>query len=488
MSASGSDGMVDRIEGYFAEQKPSDVRFVSLRFVRSRDETLSVRQNLVQPVARQVDAGAMLTVATAGGGLGYAASSDLSRAGIGAAITQAKQWANACDGRMVADFSQIEYPHNVANYSTPIRQSWDALPLDSRLERLRRACSGLRVSDKIVDWEAAVWSTEIESLYLTGDGGRQQQVCQYLVPTLSAVAYHGSETQQRTFGRDAYCRQGGAELLDDLRFDEMPTVIGQQAVQLLDAPNCPDGRMALLLAPDQMILQIHESIGHPLEIDRVLGDERNYAGSTFVTPEMFGSYQYGSPLLNVCFEPQQTQGFASYAADDEGEVAVHAMIIEDGVLKRGLGSISSQTRSGLAGVACSRASSWARPAIDRMANLNIKPGASSFDEMVAAVDYGVLMRTNSSWSIDDCRNKFQFGCEWGQLIEDGQLTQVVRNPNYRGRSADFWRSLNMVGNASTVEALGSPYCGKGEPNQVIRVGHTSPACLFSDVDVFGGEA
>ena len=139
------------------------------------------------------------------------------------------------------------------------------------------------------------------------------------------------------------------------------------------------------------------------------------------------------------------------------------------------------------GVANARATTWNRPTIDRMANLNLEPGQSDFSSMVSAIERGVYMKTNCSWSIDDSRNKFQFGCEWGQLIEDGKLTTVVKKPNYRGVSATFWRNLDRVGNLDSYEVLGTPFCGKGEPNQVIRVGHAAPACVFSDVEVFGGE-
>jgi predicted Zn-dependent protease len=245
--------------------------------------------------------------------------------------------------------------------------------------------------------------------------------------------------------------------------------------------------MDVLLAPDQMILQIHESIGHPLELDRILGDERNYAGTSFVTPDMFGSYRYGSDLLNITFDPTRPEEFASYAFDDDGQPAQREYLIRNGILLRGLGGVTSQARSRLPGVANARATSWNRPPIDRMANLNLEPGTSSFADLVAAVERGVYMQTNLSWSIDDSRNKFQFGCEWGQLIENGKLTTIVKNSNYRGVSATFWRNLKMAGNRDTVEVLGSPFCGKGEPNQIIRVGHASPACLFAEVEVFGGE-
>jgi len=277
------------------------------------------------------------------------------------------------------------------------------------------------------------------------------------------------------------------EVLDQCAFQDAAPRIADEAVQLLLAPNCPTGTMDVLLAPDQMILQIHESVGHPLELDRILGDERNYAGTSFVTSEMFGSYRYGSNLLNITFDPSRAEEFASYAFDDDGQPARREYLIRNGVLLRGLGSLTSQTRLGLPGVANARAASWNRPPIDRMANLNLEPGESQFTEMVNAIERGVYMQTNLSWSIDDSRNKFQFGCEWGQVIENGKLTTVVKNPNYRGVSATFWRDLKMVGNADTLEVLGSPYCGKGEPNQVIRVGHASPPCIFANVEVFGGE-
>jgi predicted Zn-dependent protease len=282
-------------------------------------------------------------------------------------------------------------------------------------------------------------------------------------------------------------------VLDRSGFVDAGAVVAREAITLLDAPNCPSGRMDLLLMPDQMMLQIHESIGHPLELDRILGDERNFAGTSFVTLDMFGHYQYGSPLLNVSFDPTRPQQFASYAFDDEGGVAGRELLIREGLLVRPLGGALSQARAqhllgsavALGGTANARASSWNRAPIDRMANLNIEAGTSTLDEMIASIEHGVMMKTNVSWSIDDSRNKFQFGCEWGRLIEHGKLTTIVKNPNYRGVSATFWRSLKAVGDESTLEVMGTPFCGKGEPSQVIRVGHASPACVFAEVDVFG---
>jgi predicted Zn-dependent protease len=251
--------------------------------------------------------------------------------------------------------------------------------------------------------------------------------------------------------------------------------------------------MDVILMPDQMMLQIHESIGHPLELDRILGDERNFAGTSFVTLDMFGHYLYGSELLNVTYDPTRSEQFGSFAFDDDGGAAERQYIIERGRLLRALGGDISlararTVRSDLQGVATTRASSWNRAPIDRMSNLNVEPGDATLDTMVGSIEHGVLMHTNCSWSIDDSRNKFQFGCEYARVIRNGKLAEVVRNPNYRGISATFWRSLSMVGDASTFEVMGTPFCGKGEPSQVIRCGHAAPACKFSNVAVFGGEA
>ena len=262
--------------------------------------------------------------------------------------------------------------------------------------------------------------------------------------------------------------------------------LAEQALTLLSAPECTVDTRDLLLMPNQMVLQIHESIGHPLELDRILGDERNYAGTSFVTEDMFGSYRFGSDLLNVTFDPNRPEQLASYGFDDEGTPAQRSYLIRNGILQRPLGGASSQTRAGLAGVANARACSWNRPPIDRMANLNVEPGDSTVDEMIAGIERGVYMETNRSWSIDDSRNKFQFGCELGRLIENGELKGLVRNPNYRGISATFWRNLAAVGNEASFNVQRVTNCGKGEPNQSIYVGHASPPCHFRDVDVFGG--
>ncbi|MEM7408257.1 MAG: TldD/PmbA family protein [Pseudomonadota bacterium] len=453
--------------------------------VHESNERLMVRQNILQPVHLARTAGVMVTVSEVGG-TGYAATADLSPAGLRAAFDSARAWARRIAGRTDVP-SRPDRVVASGSYASRVAEPWARVPRHEKIERLTEVSASLQTDARVVDWSASLWHTATDSRYVDSLGARIEQRFQYLVPDISVTASDHSVTETRSFGGYAHCRQGGLEILRDLDFDARGAEIAQQALELLGAPNCPDGTMDVVLAPDQMILQIHESIGHPLELDRIYGDERNYAGTSFVTPDMFGQYQYGSDLLNVTFAPDVVGEFASFGFDDEGTPAKREHLIQNGLLVRGLGGARSQLRTGLDGVANARACSWNRAPIDRMANLNLEPGTSSFDDLIGAVDDGVFMETNISWSIDDSRNKFQFGCERARLIRHGELGPVVRKPNYRGVSATFWRSLDGVGNAATSERLGTPFCGKGEPNQCVRVGHATPACRFRQVEVFGGE-
>jgi predicted Zn-dependent protease len=337
--------------------------------------------------------------------------------------------------------------------------------------------------ERIVERLAVIELIEDERVYRTNTGGELRQRFHFTVPKMRVAANEGKDTQVRSH---EHAQQGGFEQVERGGFIGSGRRLAEEAIQLLMAPNCPSGTMDLVLMPDQVMLQVHESIGHPLELDRILGDERNYAGTSFVTPDMFGKYRYGSELLNVTFDPTRREEMAAFAYDDDGTPASKVFLIKDGILVAPLGGRLSQTRAGLPGTANARACSWNRPPIDRMANINVEAGTSALAALLGSVRRGVLMRTNVSWSIDDSRNKFQFGCEWGELIEEGKRIGVVKNPNYRGVSATFWRSLRAVGDASTFEVHGTQYCGKGEPNQVIHCGHAAPVCVFSNVDVFGG--
>ncbi len=484
--------MLDQLSTHARQAAPAGVDHWAVRGVSERSQRLLVRQDIAQSPAVLRDDGAMVTV-IAGGGLGYAATSDTSVASLKAAFARAKELAQATAGHTVFDTNQLRMPQPQGRYDSVVAKDSAHMSLPDKIDLLRAVSSATRVDERIVDWQASLWTVQVDQLHLTSDGAQAEQHWQMLTPSIQATAQVKGVTQTRSSAGqyNGFCQQGGMEVIDRSGFCTDGPRVAQQAIELTMAPTCPSGLMDLVLMPDQMMLQIHESIGHPLELDRILGDERNFAGTSFVTLEMFGHYRYGSELLNVSHDPHQAHEFAGFAFDDDGTRAQGQRIIERGILKQPLGGAISQSRAralgfDLGGLATTRASSWNRAPIDRMSNLNVEPGDASLAQIIASVDHGVLMHTNCSWSIDDSRNKFQFGCEYGQMIRHGQLAEVVRNPNYRGVSATFWRSLAMVGDASTFQVMGTPFCGKGEPSQIIRVGHAAPVCKFTDVSVFGG--
>ncbi|MDQ6621274.1 MAG: TldD/PmbA family protein [Pseudomonadota bacterium] len=462
-----------------------DAEFWSVRYTEESSESYTVRKNVALPLQRALDRGAMVTVYAAGGH-GYAATSDLSNGGLQRAFQRAASLARATAAHALLATAMLPRSSARGTYTSP---GVDAPRRSARAwyELLMQESVEAGIDPRIVDWDVSIEIRDAIHRLVTSAGGDVVQRYRLLYPGCSVTAHAGGDTQTRTLnGYRGICQQGADEVLDRFGFQGAGRRVAEEALELVCAPNCPSGRMDALFMPDQMILQIHESIGHPLELDRILGDERNFAGTSFVTPEMFGTYQYGSKLLNITFDPTRPEELASYGWDDDGMQASKVHLIRDGVLERGLGAAISQSRSGLAGTANARADNWNRPPIDRMANLNLEVGDASLEDMIGGMDEGVIMHTNRSWSIDDSRNKFQFGCERGELVRGGRRVGVVKNPNYRGISASFWRSLARVGNEGTLQVLGTPYCGKGEPAQVIRVGHASPACLFTNVDVFGG--
>lgn len=460
--------------------------WIGLRAVQESVGQRRVRDGVPQSNGKSVSRGVMVEVMV-DGQIGYAATNSLHQADLQQAAQTAYRQAKAASQWAIFPLSISARPKVVGTYASPIVKPIDVLTPGEINELLVQLCQAMKRSEQIVQTNASITTTETESWLVSTNGSEVYQKFIYLQTHLGATAQDGAIVQQRTNnGMLAHCFQGGWELISEAALIQRAEQIGDQAVELLTADECPNTQTTLVLAPDQMMLQIHESVGHPLELDRILGDERNYAGGSFVKPNDFGTLSYGSERMNITFNPTVPGEFASYQFDDTGTPATKEFLIQNGRLMRGLGSLESQQRSGISGVACARASSWNRPPIDRMANLNLEPGTESFDDIIRSIERGVYMEANRSWSIDDQRYKFQFGCEYAKLIENGRLTKTLRNPNYRGTTPDFWHRLERVGNDQTWQMFGTPYCGKGEPNQAIRVGHGSPVCAFADVEVFGG--
>ena len=460
-----------------------DVDWIGLREVREKETYRVIRDGNPQANGAGTSHGIMVEVLS-NGQFGYYATNDMSLSGVKNAASKAKIQAERASQYSIYSFSEDARPQAVGSYESSFSKAAGSVSAGEINNILLAGCDALKVSDQIVSASAYGLITETEFNFVSSNGSDVNQKFLMVTSDFSATAQDGNIFQRRTGGRSGH--QIGLEIFDKDNIVSLCSGIGKQALELLKAEECPTGTMDMVLAPDQMMLQIHESIGHALEIDRILGDERNYAGWSFIRLEDFGNLQYGSKLMNVTFDPSVEHELASYAFDDGGLKAERQFIIKDGLLVRGLGGRESQIRSNTPGVANFRASSWNRAPIDRMANLNLEAGESSFNDIISNIEYGVYMETNRSWSIDDYRNKFQFGSEYGTLIENGKLTKTVKNPNYRGVTTPFWNNLKKVGDASTFGIHGTPNCGKGEPNQVIRVGHASPVCQFENIEVFGG--
>ncbi len=458
--------------------------YISLREVHSKGLGMSVRNEVFEGLNSSEDHGLMIEVMM-NGQFAYGATNSFELSDIRECALKAKNAAIEASRFSLAKFSLDERPVTVGEYKSPGKVGIDGFNPKEATELLMGLSNAMKLHEHVISRSAYMQMTEMQTHFVATNGSDIKQNINRTAIGMSAVASSEKGNQRRSYGDDQ-STQFGLEKFNKEKLTATAIRIASEALELLNAEECPTETMDLLLAPDQLYLQIHESIGHPLELDRILGDERNYAGWSFVKPSDFGTLKYGSPLMNITFDPTLEGQYASYFADDIGNKATKEYLIKDGVLLRGLGSLESQKRLNLPGVASQRATSWNRAPIDRMANVNLEPGTSSLEDMIKSVKRGIFMQTNRSWSIDDYRNKFQFGCEYARLIEDGKLTKLVKNPNYRGITAPFWNQLKMVGDKSTFEVGGLANCGKGEPNQVIFVGHASPVCLFSNIEVFGG--
>ncbi len=475
--------MQTQIENLFKTLK-SEADFVAFKTVTEKTRDLSVRNGKPDDLSINIDNGLTIEIMK-DGHIGYGATSEITESGIKRAFAQAQAMTAAASKFPVHRFDLSVRPKSNGTYTSHRQKALDQISVSEIYDFLKQTSNKLKVNDKIISAVSDAMVIETEQNYMSSTGSDFSQNFNIVVSSFSATAQDNGETQTRSFhGGRGNCQQIGAEYFDTARALAECETLSREALELLTAENCPSDTRDLILSPDQMLLQIHESIGHPLELDRILGDERNFAGWSFVQQSDFGKLKYGSDMVNVVFDPTVENEMASYKFDEVGNPAERKYLIKDGILMAALGSLESQARTKISGVANSRSSSWNRAPIDRMANINLEGGNMTLDQMISKVENGIIMFANRSWSIDDYRRKFQFGCEYAKEIKNGKLGKTFKNPNYRGVTVPFWN--NLAGLTNTTETYGSPYCGKGEPSQVIRVGHSSPYALFKNIEVFGG--
>ena len=302
---------------------------------------------------------------------------------------------------------------------------------------------------------------------------------------ISAIATDGKDAQTRSypssFGGD-YQRKG-FEFIEEVKLLENAWRIANEAIQLLSAKPCPSGKMDIILESSQLALQIHESCGHPTELDRVLGEEASFAGTSFLTPEKLGNFKYGSNVVNIVADATAPYALGGFAYDDEGVKAKKIYLVKKGEFVGYLNSRETSRILSLEPMGAMRAEGWNRAPIIRMTSINLEPGDKAFEELVSGIDNGVLMATNKSWSIDQNRLNFQFGTEIGWEIRNGKLQDMVKNPTYSGITYEFWRNCDGIGNKDYYHIWGLPNCGKGEPMQVMQVSHGASYGRFRNVQV-----
>ena len=374
-----------------------------------------------------------------------------------------------------------------ADWRTAVEEDPFAVALEDKLDLLVRATEAMLDAGAVTIAEASFDAWRRLSLFVSSEGAAINQEITQCGAGIEATVVGHSEVQNRSypnsFGGDY--ASAGFEFVRRLDLVGQASRVADEAAHLLVADECPSDVTTLVLDGSQVALQVHESIGHPIELDRVLRMEAAFAGTSFLTPEDRGRLRYGSPTLNVVADATTPGALGSFGYDDEGVPAGVTPVITDGVFQGFLSSRETAAEIGLdRSSGTVRAQSWEHLPLIRMTNINLLPGtAPSLDELLDGVRSGVYLETNRSWSIDDRRVDFQFGTEWGREIKDGRLGRVVRNGTYAGRTQDFWGSLDLVAGPALWRPWGLPNCGKGQPGQTGYVAHGAAPARFRNIRV-----
>ncbi len=359
------------------------------------------------------------------------------------------------------------------------------VPLEERIALLMEAQGALAVDPSVKIRSASTSSFRERKTFSSTEGSSLEQEVLITGAGIHALALAGGEVQQRSypaaFGGDY--RAGGWEFVEGLDLIGHAPQTGREAVSLLTAKKCPSGKSDIVLGSNQMALQVHESCGHPTELDRVLGMEASFAGTSFLTPEKRGDFQYGSPEVNIAADATVPGGLGTFGYDDEGVRAQAVDLVRQGNFVGYQSSRETAAEFGLASSGGMRADGWDRIPLIRMTNINLRPGEWDVGELIEDTRKGIYMDTNKSWSIDDLRLNFQFGTEVAWAIEDGSLGELLSYPTYTGITYELWRGCDAVGDEASAHLWGVPNCGKGEPGQTMRVGHRTAPARFRGVRV-----
>ena len=463
--------------------------YADARVVDDRSRALATKNGKVAGASDASSLGIGVRV-IADGAWGFAASDNLVRSAVeetaarAVAIARASAKVKQQAVRLAPEkpcTAEWTTPHEIDPFATSIEEN---LHLLARVDQELRSVKGVTLA------EASMNFRREEQWFASSEGSNIHQTKLSTGTGYTAHAFAGNEIQKRSYPSSfgGQWQNKGYELITELNLVENARRIGEECVALHQAEQCPAGTFTIILDGSQLGLQIHESIGHPIELDRVLGMEANFAGTSFLTLDKLRHLRYGSELVNVVADARQEHGpgLGTFAFDDEGVPAQCTSIISHGLFTGYLSSRDTThaiaaNRSG----GTLRAESWNRLPIIRMTNVSILPGERplSLQQLITSTDYGILMQTNKSWSIDDKRYNFQFGCEIAWEIKNGKLGRMLKNPSYSGITTEFWNSLDAICSKDEWTLWGTPNCGKGQPQQVMGTGHGAAPARFRNIKV-----
>ena len=460
-------------------------QYADIRVVQNHTESMSVKDGVVESLndSDTIGFGVRLLV---GGAWGFASSRELSGAEVDRVTDLALKIAQAS---ALVSGEKIELGPAVASqgaYQTPLKIDPFSISLEDKLGVLLAADAEMKRVEGVRVRRGNLIFIQQDKWFANSEGAYTEQRIFESGGGIQATAVGGGEVQVRSYptsmGRQQVTAGWEAVLGWDLPGNA--SRIANEAVALLTADPCPiEIRTDLILGGDQVALQVHESCGHPTELDRVYGSEAAYAGTSFLTPEKLGNFHYGSEVVNLTADSIRPLGLGTFGWDDEGIPAQSTPLVKNGLFVGYLMSREMASRLGKVSNGCMRASDWNRLPLIRMTNVSLEPGTWDLDDLIADTGDGIYMETNRSWSIDDRRYNFQFGTEIGYEIKNGKLGRMLRNPTYTGITPDFWNSCDAVCNEKYWTMWGTPNCGKGQPGQIAHTGHGAAPARFRNVRV-----
>lgn len=451
--------------------------YADVRVIDKGTEGIATKDGVVEAAESSNSRGYGIRILKSGA-WGFAGSNDFSKDGYERTVKRAIEIAESSAPYTTVKTVLAPAKKVVGSYKTEIKEDPFSVSLEDKLELLLEADSKQRVSPKIVISQTSYSAHKEKKVFASTEGSLIDQEIIWCGAGIEASASENNDFQNRSYpnSHGGQFQTRGYELIREMDLPGNAQRVGEEAVALLTAQQCPSGELDLILDSNQLALQVHESAGHPTELDRALGYEASYAGTSFMTPDRLGNLVYGSKIVNIVSDATLTGGLGTFGYDDEGVPAQRTYLVKDGIFVDYLTSRETAVALGRASNGTMRASSWSHIPLIRMTNVSLEAGSGTLDELISDTKSGIFMSTNKSWSIDDRRLNFQFGTEIAWEIKNGKLGRMFKNPTYQGMTPEFWNSCDAICDSSEWTIWGTPNCGKGQPSQVMYTGHgTSPA-------------